>query len=202
MKASNNADQDAWVREAAASYEQPLLLYVRGLLGDAERSREVVQDAFCRLCEQSRAELDGRLAAWLYTVCRHRALDVLRKEKRMNTITDTGLSGDIAGIINGGNVSQSAADDPVERVVKRESVSRVMDLVEQLPTDQREVIRLRFQGQLSYKQISEVTGHSVSNVGFLLHRAIRTIRGTMEEQDTSVGKTTAGLRDSSEGETQ
>ena len=48
------------------------------------------------------------------------------------------------------------------------------------PPNQREVVRLKFQGGLSYKEISQVTGLSVSNVGFLLHQAIRTIRGKID----------------------
>lgn len=170
-------DHEAWLREAVNAYQKPLLIYVRGLMGDAARAQEVVQDAFCRLCEQPREAVDGHLAPWLYTVCRHRALDVLRKEKRMSTMTDNQVTGDVAALVN--HRLPPAGDDPAAHAARRESVSRVMAIVEALPDQQRELVRLRFQGGLSYKQMSEVTGHSVSNVGFLLHQAIRTIREKM-----------------------
>jgi RNA polymerase sigma-70 factor (ECF subfamily) len=48
-----------------------------------------------------------------------------------------------------------------------------------LPDNQQEVIRLKVQNGLSYREISEVTGLSVSNVGFLLHKGIKTIREKM-----------------------
>ena len=77
-----------WIREALDRHERPLVQYASRLLGDPERGRDVVQEAFLRLCDQDPAELDGHLAAWLYTVTRNRAFDILRKEKRMNPLSE------------------------------------------------------------------------------------------------------------------
>ena len=55
-------------------------------------------------------------------------------------------------------------------------MARVLDLLSTLPKNQREVIRLKFQNELSYREISEVTGLSPSNVGFLIHRGLRLLR--------------------------
>src|SRR3979409_1651602 len=63
-------------------------LYAAGLLGAPEAARDVVQETFLRLCVQDRAEIESRLAEWLFTVCRNRALDVLRKERRMTRLSD------------------------------------------------------------------------------------------------------------------
>jgi RNA polymerase sigma-70 factor (ECF subfamily) len=48
-----------------------------------------------------------------------------------------------------------------------------------LPANQQEVVRLKFQNSLSYKEISAITGLSVTNVGYLLHTAIQTLRGKL-----------------------
>ncbi|MEM9420291.1 MAG: sigma-70 family RNA polymerase sigma factor, partial [Planctomycetota bacterium] len=48
-----------------------------------------------------------------------------------------------------------------------------------LPDPQQEVVRLKFQADLSYKQIAEVTGLTVSHVGVLLHQALKTLRQQM-----------------------
>ncbi len=55
-------------------------------------------------------------------------------------------------------------------------MGRVMKVLETLPPRQQEVIRLKFQNELSYREISEIMAISVSNVGFLIHRAIATLR--------------------------
>jgi RNA polymerase sigma-70 factor (ECF subfamily) len=64
-------------------------------------------------------------------------------------------------------------------IERRESASLVLQLLEKLPTNQREVIRLKFQNGFSYKEISRISGHSVSNVGFLIHTGLKTIRGQL-----------------------
>ncbi len=61
-------------------------------------------------------------------------------------------------------------------VSERKGSSPVVRLVGGLPETQREVVLLKFQNGLSYKEIARVTQHSVSNVGYLLHTAIKTLR--------------------------
>src|ERR1044072_8533361 len=63
--------------------QAPLTRYATRLLGDPDRARDVVQDTFVKLMAQPSAAINGHAVEWLFTVCRHRALDVLRKEGRM-----------------------------------------------------------------------------------------------------------------------
>lgn len=65
---------------------------------------------------------------------------------------------------------------PSAALQTRESLSQVSQLMAELSDNQQEVIRLKFQAGMSYKEISAVTGLSTSNVGFLLHTAIQTLR--------------------------
>src|SRR5436305_15259890 len=88
MTGQPQAENGPWVRDAVDRYEGPLTLYAARLLGDADAARDVVQETFLRLCRQGRAGVEPRLAEWLYTVCRHRALDVLRKESRMSRLSE------------------------------------------------------------------------------------------------------------------
>ena len=57
--------------------------------------------------------------------------------------------------------------------------SRVLELLEALPVNQREVVRLKFQNGFSYQEISRISGHSVSNVGYLIHAGIKALRGQL-----------------------
>ena len=82
------------------------------------------------------------------------------------------------------HAEKGGPDDPLEdvqigvesNVEKRETIGEIFRLLEELPKNQREVVCLKFQCDLSYKEISEVTKLSVSNVGFLIHTALKTIR--------------------------
>jgi len=73
---------------------------------------------------------------------------------------------------------------------QRRTVSQILQVVETLPKNQREVIYLKFQSDLSYKEISEVTKLSVSNVGFLIHSAVRAIRKQMVVTEASPAQVT------------
>jgi RNA polymerase sigma factor (sigma-70 family) len=168
MPGNLTTDDGPWVRGAVARFERPLTLYAARLLGDAEAARDVVQETFLRLCVQDRAAIEPRLAEWLFTVCRNRALDVLRKESRMTQLSDE-------------QVHRCLTSDPSPPDVAehRESAARVLDLLESLPDSQREVIRLKFQNGFSYREISRISGQSVTNVGYLIHVGLKTLRGQL-----------------------
>ena len=65
---------------------------------------------------------------------------------------------------------------PLDAALRRDLASRVLDLLEVLPVNQREVIRLKFQNGFSYQEISRISGHSVSNVGYLIHAGVKAFR--------------------------
>jgi RNA polymerase sigma-70 factor (ECF subfamily) len=170
MAGQPTSADSAWVRSAVSRFEGPLTLYAARLLGDADRARDVVQDTFLKLCKQDRGEIDPRLAEWLFTVCRNRALDVLRKERRMTRLSEDQIQ-----------LRPSADPGPQDLVEHAESAARVLHLVEALPHNQREVIRLKFQNGFSYREISRISGHSVTNVGYLIHTGLKSIRAQLAE---------------------
>lgn len=163
--APDHEDAGEFVQNAVERFQAPLTRYATRLLADEDRARDVVQDTFVRLMSQRPATVDGHLAEWLFTVCRHRSFDLLRKEGRMKRFAD-------------GEAERVAADEPrpgraLELSETREALLRLID---HLPRNQQEVIRLKFQNGFSYKEISRITTLSVSNVGFLIHTAVQRLR--------------------------
>ncbi len=163
-RADDHARQD-WVRSQMREHEGALIRYAASITGDLEQARDVVQDTFVRLCAQQPGRLQGHATEWLFTVCRNRALDVRRKESRMQPLCDNQLAG-----------CASADPPPSDAAEQGEARSQALALLETLPDNQREVIRLKFQNGLSYREISRITNLSVSNVGVLIHTAIKTMR--------------------------
>jgi RNA polymerase sigma-70 factor (ECF subfamily) len=164
MKSSDNEGQDNDLRALLHRLQGPLVRYALQITGDLERARDIVQDTFLQLCSRNRASLNGHLEPWLFAVCRNRALDVRRKEGRMSSFTET--------------TAEPSADnpDPSISLEQTEALSSALKILGTLPASQQEVIRLKFQNELSYKEISRVTGLSVTNVGFLIHTGLKAIR--------------------------
>lgn len=168
MRTTGDTPQLTWIREVMDRYEGPLLGYAQRLVGDAEQARDVVQDTFCRLHAQPRERVAPKLSEWLYTVCRNRALDVRRKEGRMQ-VSET----DVAA-------RPSPEPGPAAVAERKDTTRRMTRLMATLPPNQQEVLRLKFEHGLSYQEISRVTQLSVSNVGYLLHVAIKTLGTKLE----------------------
>lgn len=156
---------DDLVEYALAEYESPLIGYAMSILKDLERARDVVQDTFIRLYKQDVEKVKKGLKTWLYTVCRNRALDVLRKEKRMVVVDDEMFS-------------YTASSDPSPDTVadQSERMSQLMGYLDTLSENQKEVILLKFQQGMSYQEISKETGLTTGNVGFLLHNGLKRLR--------------------------
>lgn len=165
MSSNSHSETSDWINTVVQQYERPLVRYAAQIIGDLERGRDVAQDTFLRLCKQDREQLDGHLVEWLYTVCRNRALDVRRKESRMKSMTAEQTS-----------VQESRDTDQAAVAEQQDTTTRVLEFVDRLTENQREVVRLKFQHGLSYKEIAAVTELSVTNVGYLIHTAIKRLR--------------------------
>lgn len=165
MPRDNQPTRRQWLHSVLDEYEGPLLRYAVQLTGNLDRARDVVQDTFLRLCRERPERLNGHLPAWLFSVCRNRAFDIHRKERRLTALTDIDLA-----------TRPSDEPTPSAAAVARETESDVQHALADLPANQREVIRLKFQNGLSYREISRVTKLSESNVGFLIHTGIKTLR--------------------------
>jgi RNA polymerase sigma factor (sigma-70 family) len=153
------------------AHRGPLLRYATRLLGDPERAQDVVQDTFVRLMAQPPEAVDGHTVEWLYTVCRHRAFDVMRKEDRMTSLGDRQME-----------LVTDADPRPGRRLEAAETQAAILDLINRLPANQQEVVRLKFQQGFSYKEISRITTLSVGNVGFLIHTAVARLRAEFAAQ--------------------
>lgn len=168
----NSHERTAFVQSAVERHQAPLQRYATRLLhGDADRARDVVQDTFVRLLAQEPAAVEGHLAEWLFTVCRNRALDYLRKEGRVKLFEE-------------GQAERLTSPEPQpgSSVERAEAHATVLRLIGKLPPNQQEVVRLKFQNGFSYKEISRITSLSVTNVGFILHTAIARLRKEMAAQ--------------------
>lgn len=169
MNQQKNGHDPSGLNAVFQQYETPLLRYATRLTGDLERARDIVQDVFLQLCRQGTAPAADRMAPWLYTVCRNRAFDVRKKERPMHSLSP--------------NDAQSTPDvgmDPADSAERQETVRQARAMLASLPENQQEVIRLKIEHGLKYREISEVTGLSVSNVGYLIHHGLLSLRRSMD----------------------
>jgi RNA polymerase sigma-70 factor (ECF subfamily) len=162
----------AWVQSALERFERPLLQYAQSILQDLDRARDTVQETFMRLHTQDQAAIEDHLSAWLFTVCRNCSLKLLKKESRYISVENEEFDHHRVETVS-----------PLQAMARRETVERLMEHVKALPKNKQEVVRLRFHGNHSYQQISEITGLSCGNVGFILNAAMHQLRQMMERDE-------------------
>ncbi len=151
------------IAQALDRYERPLISYAKEITGDLEAARDAVQETFLRLSRQNVAALEPRLAPWLFFVCRNCALDHCRKVMRFHSDPPD-------------EERPSEDPSPAAETIAAEDGARLRRLVSQLPRTQRELVKLKFEAGLSYKEMSGAMKISVSSVGVQLHEAMQTLR--------------------------
>ncbi len=165
-----------WIRSTVSRYETPLLLYATRFVGSPEAAQDIVQETFLRLCAQDRALIEAHLNVWLFSVCRNYALEVRRKQGRLQEFTKAMAD------------TTSAPGTPIGRgLEKQEALEQVKAALSKLPEYQQEVIRLKFEHGLSYREISEITKLTVTNVGFIIHMGLKRVRERVMGMGEQIG---------------
>jgi len=163
----DSAAFDALFRECANDVHG----YLISLLGDRSVAEDLTALAFERLY-RSRSRLDRRRGsprAWLFAIARNAALDELRQRRRRSSYD---LGENLA--------DERASADALEDAERR---ATVLDALASLPLRERELVLLKFHGQLSNSELARALGISESNAGTRLHRALTRLREHCAEAD-------------------
>jgi len=166
---------DALFRECASDVHA----YAISLLGDRPAAEDVTALAFERLY-RSRLRLDrrrGTARAWLFAIARNAALDELRRRRRQPQCElEEHRPGDRGSARDSGGGWQAALEQVERRAIVRDALSA-------LPLRERELVLLKFHGQLSNAELARALDISESNAGTSLHRALTRLRQQLLELD-------------------
>jgi RNA polymerase sigma factor (sigma-70 family) len=165
-----------WLGSLLKTNEARLLRYARRWVSK-EAAHDCVQETFLRLWKEDPNSLAGREAQWLFCVVRNLAFDALKKEGAMSKDTETAVDQAAS--------TEESADVKMEHA---QTQTAVLDKVARLPEMQQEVVRLKFQEGFSYNEISDITGHSVSYVGVLIHEAMTKLRAELVPIASATGE--------------
>ena len=167
-----SAETPRWetIEELFAALEAPLLSYGLRLTGEIGLAEDVVQEAFMKLHSQFKEVREPR--RWLYRTVHNLALNQRRSAAKIVSINS---ASSVENEISSTPDTADPAPLPDEQIIRMEGIGQVRLSIETLDERSRELIRLKFTDELSYRDISARTGISVSNVGYILHHALKTI---------------------------
>jgi len=190
MTATEGTDRREWVLGLVEQYEARLTRFALRITGDEQTARDVVQHAFLRLCDRLPAAGEAacsRIDQWLFTVCRNRAVDLLRSRQRTARLAE-----DVA------STWQSKEPDPAVTAERKDLYRQLSQLVAALPPSQREVVDLWAEG-FSYREIARITDRNEVTVRVKVHRALKTLRGHPQVRQWLGGAAAAAAKPRSAG---
>ena len=128
------------------------------LVKDKYLAEDIFQDVFIRIIDTMRSGRyteEGKFLPWAMRIAHNLCVDHFRKVKRTPTIKNS-EDQDIFEVLN---FTEDSAED---KLIKQQSHSRVREMLDRLPEDQREVIILRHYADMSFKEIAQLTNCSIN----------------------------------------
>ena len=156
------------IEELFAALESPLLNYALRLAGDLNAAEDLVQDAFMKLQAQFEEVREPR--HWLYRTVHNLALNHRRQAEKIVPLAARAGEGPARE-----NDTADPQPLPDEQIARWEGIGLVRLSIETLDERSRELVRLKFNENLSYKEMGARTGLTSGHVGYLLHHALKRI---------------------------
>jgi RNA polymerase sigma-70 factor (ECF subfamily) len=153
-------------------YRDRLFYHAVYIVKDWEEAYDAVQEVFIRAIREKRFfNEDFRIKAWLYRVTSNLCFNLVRNRKRRGAILESVPR------------DESSAPDQIERVFASERQSEVLEAIEQMTDDHKEILLLRYYNDLSYAEISSVLDIKLGTVMSRLSRARCRLLEVMETND-------------------
>lgn len=162
------------IEELFAALESPLLSYALRLVHELSLAEDIVQEAFVKL--QAHFDDVREPRRWLYRTVHNLALNQQRQAGKIVPL-DLGSPDQTTGLAE----MSDASALPDEQMIRLEGIGLVRSSIASLDERSRELIRLKFNEELSYKEISDRTGLTTGHVGYLLHHALKAIAAELSK---------------------
>ena len=174
-----------------AAFEALFRKYVRqvagfalSFVGSQARAEEVAQEAFVRVYQtRSRYQPAARFTTWLYRIVTNLCVSEARRaEHRVMTVLRS-REGTTEPHVDAGDLPDEQSLSGEERLLAQEDLDRIRDVLGRLPPQQRAALLLARVEGLSYDEVAQSLGSSVSAVKSLIHRATSSMRDELAKDD-------------------
>ncbi len=157
--------------------------YVRMMVKDNDVADDLTQEVLIKVVkvlDEGRYTDKGRFLPWVLRIAHNRVLDYFRAQKQVKTVSESSTGFDILG-------SKNFAEPSIEdTLVSEQQAEEVRSLIEMLPDEQREVVKMRYYEGLSFKEIAEHTGVSINTALGRMRYALINMRQIIKEKNLAL----------------
>ena len=153
--------------------------YIRMMVKDADTADDLMQEVMIkvvRVIDEGRYTDKGRFLPWLMRIARNRVLDYFRAQKQAKTINEAEAGYDILGTTR---IMEHSIED---EIITEQTAEELRTLIEMLPDEQRDVVKMRYYEGLSFKEIAEQSNVSINTALGRMRYALINLRKFMREK--------------------
>ncbi|NQY05543.1 MAG: sigma-70 family RNA polymerase sigma factor, partial [Flavobacteriaceae bacterium] len=147
---------------------------------DIDLSEFIFQDTFIKVIRTLRKGTyneEGKFLPWLMRIAHNLIIDHFRKSNRMPKFSSSNEEFDIFSVLTDGSMNAE------KKIIKAQIEHDVRKLIDELPDDQKEVITLRLFNDMSFKEISNLTGVSINTALGRMRYALINLRKIIEKKN-------------------
>jgi len=157
-------------------YKQPVMAIAFRILRDATEAEDLAQNVFIQAYKSAdRYRATARFATWLFTITRNLCLNEIRRRSR-HPADSIEAASEESGDQPGRQFEDTKGFQPTEELLHGELERKIEEALAELPEIQRTAIVLCRRDELSYEDIAEVLGTSLSATKSLIHRGRETLK--------------------------
>ncbi len=151
-------------------YVERVFRYTFTRIGDVKAAEDATAQTFLAALESlDRYREDGHFASWLFGIARNKAMDYFRWHSRLIPM-------------------EAAGEIPVEettlaQVIQSEQAKALSKIIQALPEEERELLRLRFMAELTYPEIARLLHRNEEAVKKTIYRLLARLHSQMEDKN-------------------
>ena len=154
--------------------------YIRMMVKDPDLTEDIFQETFIkalRVIDEGRYHDTGKFLSWVLRIAHNQVIDHFRNQRQNRAVNESDKGYDVLGTLR-------FADHTIEDALVSEQIERdIRSLIEQLPEEQREVVRMRYFADMSFKEIAEQTGVSINTALGRMRYALINLRKLIKEKN-------------------
>lgn len=168
------------ISELIERHSQRVRNYIGMMVKDDDIANDIFQETFIKavqVIDEGRYVDSGKFLSWVLRIAHNRVLDYFRREKASKQVNESEAGYDMIGTMR---FSEPTAED---NLILSEVEQTVRNLIDQLPEEQQEVVRLRYYSKLSFQEIAEQTEVSINTALGRMRYALINLRRMIKENN-------------------
>lgn len=157
--------------------------YIRMMVKDADVADDVLQETLIkvvRVIDEGRYVDNGKFLSWVLRIAHNQVIDYFRSQKSAKTVNESDAGYNMLGTLR---FAERTVED---NIISEQIEADVRRLVEHLPDEQREVVKLRYFSGLSFQEIADQTGVSINTALGRMRYALINLRKMIAENNITL----------------